>query len=519
MKPVQNPEPDLSQRPNILFIMTDQQRLDTIASLGNSEIHTPNLDRLVHRGATLSRCYSPFPVCVPARYSIRTGRTPLTTGYFQNEPPSTISGESTEDRCGPYLARAMRERGYRTFGIGKFHTIPVEEDIGYDVFLRSEEMDGYPDAYSRFIWSHPATKHIEQLHGERTNMYYHPQTSPLPQELTVERWAADQAVAQIRQLDDRPYFGLVSFVGPHPPFAPPVPYNRMYDPDRMRDPIPGPDEIDFMDERVRWNSYFVFAEDISNATFRSLRARYYGEISYMDNCLGRILDAVEASPEADNTLICFFADHGEFLGDHQAVQKENFFEESVHVPMLLSWPEKIDPDTRCATLASLTDLFGIATTAAGSTELRDGVDILGILEGTAEERKYCFSISSPPGDLNFRMMCVKDSWKYIFHANGGGELLFDLSSDPREHNNLLEAHPQIHEELKSACLDQLRSQPLGAGALDGEGFKSFPRTPLKLERCYQMNTFRGVTGFPEKPEEVSYSPSASPASPDWSQNP
>jgi choline-sulfatase len=290
-------------KPNILFIMTDQQRFDTIAALGNSQIYTPNLDRLVQRGVAFTNAYSTCPVCVPARYNIRTGREPFTTGIFQNEPPSLVSGQprDMEERCGIYLARRMGELGYRTFGIGKFHTIPRDEEIGYEVYLPAGEMGGPDDEFVRFIAEqHPEYRHVEQLHGERTNMYYVPQLSPLPVELTMEAWAADRAIEQISVEDERPFFGFVSFIGPHPPCAPPIPFNRMYDPDRMPDPILGDPELDWMDERIPWNNYFIYAEEISVAQARNLRSRYYGEISFIDACIGRILDALEQRLDAEN---------------------------------------------------------------------------------------------------------------------------------------------------------------------------------------------------------------------------
>ena len=231
-------------RPNVLFIMTDQQRFDTIAALGNDDIYTPNYDRLVRRGVTFTNAYSTCPVCVPARYTVRTGCEPPKLRIFSNGRSNPAPGQAAamEDRCGDYLARTMANLGYRTFGIGKFHTQPWNEDLGYEVHLHSEELYGTPeqrqqDAYAGWIArEHPAFDYIEALMGERTEMYYMPQVSPLPAELTVEAWAADRAVEQINAGDGRPYFGFISFIGPHPPFAPPVPYNRLYDPDRMPNP-------------------------------------------------------------------------------------------------------------------------------------------------------------------------------------------------------------------------------------------------------------------------------------------
>lgn len=497
-------------RPNILFIMTDQQRFDTIAALGNHDIYTPNLDRLVRRGVAFTNAYSTCPVCVPARYTIRTGCEPPTTRVFSNARSQPVPGQAPtmEGRCGPYLARTLQQAGYRTFGIGKFHTQPWDEDLGYEVHLHSEELYSTPeqrrrDAYARWIAEeHPEFDYIEALMGERTDMYYMPQVSPLPAELTVERWAADRAVEQIQRDDGRPYFGFVSFIGPHPPFAPPVPFNRMYDPDRMPNPVRGDPEVDLMDEQIRWMNYAIWAEDISDARARALRARYYGEISYIDDCLGRILDAVEAREDADNTLICFFSDHGDHLGDHHAWQKESFFESSCHVPFLLSWPAELPGDVRHEALVCLTDLFGIATRAAGVPEMRDGIDVLGMVDGTAPPREVLIGMYGEPGTRLFKVMVRDPQWKYIFLANGGFEQLFDLRHDPQELHNLAQARPEVVQMLRTVAASAC-DVPGARDALDSEGaLRAFPYAERPKMRIYQFDRSRGVTGYPPRPEDA-----------------
>ena len=124
-------------------------------------------------------------------------------------------------------------------------------------------------------------------------MYYIPQRSPLPAQLGVEAWVADRAIEQIsNSADHRPYFGFISFVGPHPPLAPPIPFNRMYDPDGMPDAICDRIEDDHMDEEIPYMQYAIWADAINTPLTRIVKARYYGEISYIDFCLGRILDAI-----------------------------------------------------------------------------------------------------------------------------------------------------------------------------------------------------------------------------------
>ncbi|MCX7048990.1 MAG: sulfatase-like hydrolase/transferase [Candidatus Sumerlaeota bacterium] len=506
-------------KPNVLFLMTDQQRFDTIAALGNAHIYTPNLDRLVRRGIAFTQAYSTCPVCVAARYTIRTGCEPPTTRIFSNghSRPASGQAQTLPERCGPYLAQVMRRMGYRTFGIGKFHSQPWDEDLGFDVHLHSEELYGTPDQRRRDDYAawiakeHPQFDYVENLMGERTEMYYIPQLSPQPAELTVERWAADRAVEQISAPDARPYFGFVSFVGPHPPLAPPIPFNRLYDPDRMPNPVRGDLANDHADEEIPWMNHAIWAEDINDPHARVLKARYYGEITYIDDCIGRILAAVEARSDARNTLICFFTDHGDHLGDHHAWQKESFFEASCHIPFLMSWPARLPAGARRDELACLADLFGIATSAAGVSsaaipQLREGCDLLGVMEGKANPRQRLAAYYGEPGTPFFKIMVRKGPWKYIYLANGAREQLFHLGDDPNELKNLAESHRDTAADLRkdavAACRAPGASDALAGASGSGDDLRGFPFAARKFQRIYQFDASRGVRGFPARPQDA-----------------
>lgn len=491
-------------RPNVLYLMTDQQRFDTIAALNNPRIHTPNLDRLVRRGLSFTRAYSSCPVCMPARYNIRTGCEPPTIGVFNNGRKNLVAGQPAEmeDRCGPFLARRMGQLGYRTFGIGKFHAF--HEDLGYEVYKQSRELYGNmdvaeSDAYYSFIQrEYPEFAHVEQLQGERTEMYYMPQTRVFPPEAGQEGWAARETIKQLAAEDDRPFFGFCSFIAPHPPFSPPVPFNRLYDPDEMPEPILGNLETDHADERIPSMNRTIWADDIGPMQARALKARYYGEVTYVDWCVGQILDALEARGDADNTLIAFFADHGDHLGDHHAWQKESYFEASCHVPLLVSWPARLPADVRREELVSLTDLFALATGAAGQCEPREGIDLLALAEGTAQRRDYCVGYYEVPGSVRFKVMVRDDRWKYIFCANGGRELLFDLDNDPDELDNRIGAEPAAAETLRDravrACMGINADR-----ALEGGRLRSFAYQGIEKGRINQMAGHLGVTDFSRDP--------------------
>lgn len=494
---------NISGKPDILFIMCDQLRADTLAFMGDPVVQTPNFDRLYKRGLAFTKAYSSCPVCVPARYTIRTGCEPYTMGWFGNGRYKVAQEmpEKMEDRCGSYLARTMNDLGYRTFGVGKFHTHPWNEDVGYEVQLHSEELWGTEqrkkDAYAAFIaQEHPEFNYIEQLHGERTEMYYMPQTSPLPKELTVEAWAADRAVEQLMMDDSRPVFGFISFVGPHPPCAPPIPYNRMYDPDIVSNPVRGDMEVDAMDEQISFMNHAIWAEDVNDSQARVLKSRYYGEISYIDNCLGKILDAVEARGNSDNTLICFFSDHGDHLGDHSAWQKETFFDVSCKIPFLVSWPAKLSATGQMMDeLACLTDLFGIATSAAGSPEIRDGADVLGMLLGHSEPREYVFGFYEIPGTRYFKAMVRSKDWKYIYMANGGREQLFNLTEDPRELTQMIDKKSDVAALLRDVLIEELTKHPGLNPALKDGSLVQFEFEARPLRRIRQFDTSRGVQNF------------------------
>jgi len=405
-----------------------------------------------------------------------------------------------EERCGQYLARHLSANSYRTFGIGEFHTHLRYEDLGYETHLHTEEMWGNlepkaRDAYAAFLAKeHPEYAHIEQPHGERTEMYYMPQTSPFPAEITVEAFVTNRAVEQMNKPDPRPWFGFISFIGPHPPFAPPIPYNRMYNPDQMDNPICGDIETDHMDEHLPWMNHIIWADELNDFSARLAKSRYYGEISYIDNCIGKLLDTVEAMPDPDNTLIAFFADHGDFMGDHHAWQKESWFEQSARIPFLVSWPKRLQGGKRNNELVALTDLFAIASSAAGTLETRDGVDILGLLNETAKPREHLFTVYGEPGTLHFKFMVRRSDYKYIFFSNGGGRQLFNLYDDPNELNNLVDALPDVVNALHSVALNQANRPGLFA-ALENSDFKVFPRKVYERKRVKQMAWEFGIKDF------------------------
>jgi choline-sulfatase len=241
-------------------------------------------------------------------------------------------------------------------------------------------------------------------------------------------------------------------------------------------------------------NHLIWAEDVNDHLARVLKSRYYGEISYLDHCIGKLLDAVEALPNPDNVLIAFFTDHGDHMGDHHAWQKESWFEASAKIPFLVSWPQKITGGVQNHALVSLTDLFAIATSAAGALETRDGIDVLGMLEGTTPPRDCLFGLYGTPGTPLFKIMVRQGSYKYNFFANGGRRQLFDLAGDPGELRNLAEEYPGTAAHMHTQAVAYCKRPGLRA-ALDSDEMKTFAFEARPLNRINQMAWDRGVKGF------------------------
>ena len=244
--------------------------------------------------------------------------------------------------------------------------------------------------------------------------------------------------------------------GPHPPFAPPLPFNRMYDPDRMPDPVRGDPEMDHMDEQITWMNYAIWAEDINDPHARVLKARYYGEISYIDECLGRILDAVEARDDADNTLICLFSDHGDHLGDHRAWQKESFFEAACRIPFLVSWPAGV-PKACGATRSGVPDRPVRDRHARGGEARRSakGSTCWACLAGRRLLARR-WSATTGAGDRRSRSWCGTGRWKYIFLANGALEQLFDMMGGLGRVDESRGDRPDVAARLRAAAVKACR---------------------------------------------------------------
>lgn len=345
--------------PNILLLFTDQQRHDTIGALGNPLIRTPTLDRLVREGTSFTRCYTPSPVCMPARAALMNGLPPHLTGCVDNAhfPEQSRS-----------FMQMLTAAGYQTHGVGKMHlggdwrrlwgfaSRDTSEEVkpGHD-FRRHLDASGYG--------------HVIEPHGLRGEYYYLPQPSQLPAALHESSWVADRSIDFLKRRDRaKPFFLFSSFIKPHPPFESPAPWHRLYRGPEMPLPhVPSHSQdtwsrINLVQNRYKYQDQL----GANDRQLRTLKSAYYGAISFIDHNLGRILAAL--GDEIDNTLIVFTSDHGELLGDYGCFGKRSLHEASARVPCIVRHPRFVPAGARVRTPVSLLDLYPTFRDAARSTE-------------------------------------------------------------------------------------------------------------------------------------------------------
>ena len=478
-------------RPNILFVITDQQRWDTLGCYGNEQIFTPSFDRLAAEGVVFERCYTSSPECVPARAVMMTGQPPHRTGVFSNSymlAPQAVT-----------FQRILREAGYLTQAIGKMHFRPPREGFGMERLCLSEEIPGTvaEDEYltelhaAGFDWA-------EEPHGMRSHMYYTPQVSQLPDQWHTTTWTGRKTVEFIEGQagSERPWLCWTGFIKPHPPFEPTVPFNTLYDPVEMPLPARGPQ---CKDNRTWWQNLQNVGKwmdrDPDVHFCQAQKAHYWATISMVDRQMGRILGALDRTGQRENTLVVFTSDHGELLGDHDSWGKRSWYEGAGHIPMLVSWPGRVPAGERRGQLVAHEDILPTLLSAAGVAAPKEavGVDLVGLCRDNAAASRevYCAQFHEKGHGL---YLALDARWKYMYSACDGKEQLFDLAGDPQELANRADdaAAAEVKSRLKAALFDHFRQEGY-ADPIDGDRWRRYPPSETPMERILQIGqTCHGV---------------------------
>lgn len=421
----------MPDKPNILLITTDQQRYDTICALGYPHMSTPNLDRLVQEGCSFRNAYSPNPVCMAARHNILTGLPARYHGFDDNY--------FDEGRAIPFnlptFPQILTDGGeYDAVAIGKMHFQPCRRHNG---FTRMELMEEIPrcredDDYALFL-KQRGFSHVQSFHGVRHLLYMQPQQSYLPEECHGTRWVADRAISYIEEnAGKRPFLAWVSFIAPHPPLDVPERFSHLYFGRELPDVVQSKTPLSKLAQE---NS--GIADYPGPQYLRRFRELYYSAISFVDENIGRIMDALAAAGQLDNTLIIFTSDHGEMLGDNGTYQKFLPYDGAAKIPLIVRYMKKLTPGSVCDEFVDLNDLLPTILDVAGCSypgKIKLPGESLFSLQ-KKKNRKYQYV---EYGHGNRRWASLRDRrYKYNYYYGGGFEELFDMDQDPYEQSNLL----------------------------------------------------------------------------------
>lgn len=457
----------MPSRPNIIFLITDQQRFDTIRALGYDYIDTPNLDRLVNEGVTFTNCHVSAPSCAPSRASLFTGYYPHTTGVLRNA-----------DAWNHSWIESLADAGYRTINIGKMHSYPYHAPLGFEERYVVENKDRYLeeryyfDEWDKALRARGLVKQQRELYRRRDD--YRERlgafTWDLPADTQPDNFVGDMAVHWIRTKpkDDRPLFLEVGFPGPHPPYDPTPDFAEKY----MQREFPlqevTQEELDnqpdvFRKMRVHNNEVdhdsVVHLLNPTPEQRHLQRAYYMANVEMIDRNVGEILDALQEQGYLDDAVVVFTSDHGDCLTDHGHSQKWTMYDTITRMPMIAWSPGRFPANRRDGGLCqqmdvgpALLEIAGVAPPA--SMEARS---LLPAMEGKDwTPREYVFAEHGRDGILQeteFMSMVRSDDWKLVHFVDSPDGQLFDLRSDPDEVQNLW-ADPN-HADKKRKLLDVL----------------------------------------------------------------
>ncbi|MEZ5398522.1 MAG: sulfatase-like hydrolase/transferase [Bryobacteraceae bacterium] len=468
-----------TSRPNVLFLMTDQQRYDTLGANGNKLVRTPHLDRLAAESANFSRCYAQAPVCVPSRVSWFTGRYPHSHRNRVNYTPL--------DEREPLLQRYLKDAGYRTGSVGKLHYWPPTaahaRSTGFDEVLLHDgvaKLDGESD-YAKWRGANDPSKapfRSVASNGAGNNPY----RARVEDRFHETTWTGNETRRLLRRFaaGGQPFFLHASFFQPHSPFYASPPFDSMYD--DVEFPLPRPAAREYIDALPRPLRTLILRGtpqyDMDRARLQWALRTYHANIAHIDREVGAILRALDETGQGANTIVVFSTDHGDQLLEHGLMGKNCFFEDSIRLPLLVRCPGQARPG-RYDQLVEQVDLAPALLEWCGVAvpDRVQGRSFAPLLRGEPyETRDAVFSENIIPevitgGSLDFEFakgkgvkgvrhpdakMVRTGEWKLVVYAGGEGEL-YDLTRDPGEWNNLYQsaAHRDVVAGLKSRILEWL----------------------------------------------------------------
>ncbi|UFU01910.1 sulfatase-like hydrolase/transferase [Ruania suaedae] len=437
----------MTTRPNVVLVMTDQQRYDTIAALGYPHMLTPALDRLVEDGVAFDRAYVTAPSCTPSRASFFTGLHPGANGVLRNDEPWPRTW--VED---------LAASGYRCVNVGKMHTFPYEAPTGFHERHVVENKDRGTSTVPFFLDNWDKALHVSghvkpdrrtlrarSDYDERLGAF----TWEPPEHLHADAFVGSLACRWLADYPgEEPFFLQVGFPGPHPPYdAPERLLNAYADrdlPPANRDErefgaMPGPITAVRREHLTHDHDSIVHLEHPDAQQVRRQRQHYYANISLIDEQVGALIEALTDRGVLNQTILIYTSDHGDALNDHGLSQKWTMYEPCVRVPAIVHAPWLFDPRPPVQDLVSHMDLGATILDLAGVAP-RPGTQARSLLPALHGEdgwsgREYVVCEQARDGiqqESELMTMVADGRWKLVCFSDSDDGQLFDTVTDPDE---------------------------------------------------------------------------------------
>lgn len=427
-------------KPNIVFVMSDQQRRNSMGIYGNRYVHTPHLDAVAQSATVYDHCYCNAPVCTPSRACTLTGKTLTGHGVYNLF--------DIMPRNEKLLSYYLKELGYDTALVGKLHVSGTEFEAyernpgdGFDIYELCHEpsiyLDGPLNAYAKWLGENFPDE-LEALKKEgRQRKFRRAETH-------FSTWVSERSAEIIRNRDkNKPLYLQVGYFDPHNPYDHyPKACDDLLHEEYYEAPLQDDSVLpEAMQLERKYHSPKALGAQSKEEGVRNMRRGYYAGVSFLDQQVQKIIQALKDEGIYDNTLFIYTSDHGDMLGDHDLYSKgAMFYEHGVNVPLIVKFPFQTE-GTRSDRLVQLNDLFATMYTAAGGDEnfRFESLPLQGERERNIAVTEYraCgkFDIEGFPHPLHGTMVRNKE-WKLcLFHDTNEAQL-FHLTEDPNELNNL-----------------------------------------------------------------------------------
>ena len=434
--------------PNVLFIISDDLTAESLGCYGNAQCQTPHIDALAEQGVRFTRAYCQYPVCGPSRAALMSGMYPQEVGVTGNGSSDRFTGTMGKR---PSMTELFRDNGYYTARISKIYHMRIPGDITAGV----NGPDHAASWTERFNCQAPewmsSGEHVQLSDGKLNRnpdkhyglgfgtAFYVVKTDTDGNE-QPDVQAASKAIELLEKHRDEPFFLAVGLVRPHVPLVAPREYFHPYPAPEMKLPPQMDGDLADVPGAGKLKTSQQIGLGGKPQKQRGVLAAYYASVSFMDDQVGRILDAVRRLGLEDDTIVVFTSDHGYHLGEHQMWQKQSLHEESVRIPLIVHVPGM--PAATATTLAEQIDIYPTLAELAGLSlpdHLR-GKSLVPALEDPATQLRD--QIYSFRGNAH---LIRTGRWAYMNYGRGGEEL-YDLEDNPAQFTNLA-SNPEYADQL------------------------------------------------------------------------